>query len=46
MKSFGKYFTTGFQINPINRDLLLVVVAGMVIAMAIITLMMMIISSI
>ena len=46
MKSLGKYFTTGFQINPINRDLLLVVVAGMVIAMAIITLMMMILSSI
>ena len=46
MRSFSKYFLTGFQINPINRDLLLVVAVGAVIAVAIITLMMMIISNI
>jgi hypothetical protein len=45
MKSFGKYFSGGFHINPINRDLILVVTLGMIIAMSIITLMMMIISS-
>jgi hypothetical protein len=45
MKSFGKYFLSGFHINPINRDLILVVTVAMIIAISIITLMMMIISS-
>jgi hypothetical protein len=41
MKSFGK---SGFHINPINRDLIVVISAGMLIALAIVTLFMMIVS--
>lgn len=42
MKLIGR----NFLLNPINRDLLLVVTSGLVIAVAIITLMVMIVSQI
>ncbi len=42
MKLIGR----NFLLNPINRDLLLVVSSGLVIAVAIITLMVMIVSQI
>lgn len=42
MKLIGR----NFLLNPINRDLLLVVTSGLVIAIAIITLMVMIVSQI
>jgi hypothetical protein len=41
-----KIIDRNFLLNPINRDLLLVVSSGLVIAIAIITLMVMIVSQI
>jgi hypothetical protein len=41
-----KIIDRNFLLNPINRDLLLVVSSGLVIAVAIITLMVMIVSQI
>jgi len=40
----SKIFFSGFQINPIHRDLILVISVGFVIAIAIVTLLVMIIS--
>lgn len=44
MKSIGKNLVPEFLFNPINRGLLLVITTGFAIAVAIITLMVMIIS--
>jgi hypothetical protein len=41
MKTIGK---SGFHLNPINRDLIVVISSSMLIAVAIVTLMVMIIS--
>lgn len=46
MKSIGRNLLQGFQLNPINRDLLIVISSGLLIAVAIITLMVMIVSQI
>ncbi|GEM_PF-1176933 len=46
MKSIGRNLLHGFQLNPINRDLLIVISSGLLIAIAIITLMVMIVSQI
>ncbi|MEQ1588002.1 MAG: hypothetical protein ABL895_19120 [Cyclobacteriaceae bacterium] len=46
MKSIGRNLFPGFHLNPINRDLLIVISSGLLIAMAIITLMVMIVSQI
>jgi hypothetical protein len=46
MKLIGKNILAGFQLNPINRDLLIVISAGMFIAIAIISLLVMIVSQI
>ena len=46
MKLISRNIFSGFQINPIHRDLMLVIAVGLVIAMAIVTLLIMIISQI
>lgn len=46
MKLISRNIFSGFQINPIHRDLMLVIAVGLVIAMAIVTLLVMIISQI
>ena len=46
MKLISKNILSGFQVNPIHRDLVVVVSVGLVIAMAIVTLLVMIISQI
>ncbi|MBL7871516.1 MAG: hypothetical protein JNM78_07890 [Cyclobacteriaceae bacterium] len=46
MKTIGRSLFSGFQVNPINRDLLIVISSGLLIAVAIITLAVMIISQI
>jgi len=46
MKSIGRNLLNGFQLNPINRDLLIVISSGLLIAIAIITLLVMIASQI
>jgi len=46
MKSIGRNLLNGFQLNPINRDLLIVISSGLLIAVAIITLLVMIVSQI
>jgi hypothetical protein len=46
MKLINRNIFSGFQINPINRDLVLVIGVGLMIAMAIVTLLVMIISQI
>jgi len=35
MKAFGKNFLEEMNINPINRDLLLVMISGLLVALAI-----------
>jgi hypothetical protein len=42
----GKGIFSGFQINPINRDVVLVITVGLLIAMAIVTMLAMIVSQI
>jgi hypothetical protein len=37
MKPFGKNIFTDLHINPINRDLMLVMVSGLLVALAIVT---------
>lgn len=44
MKSFGKHFLPEIHLNPIGRDLVLVTTSGLLVAMAAITLVVMIIS--
>jgi len=46
MKLISKNLLSGFQINPIHRDVVLVISVGLVIAIAIVTLLVMIISQI
>jgi len=46
MKSIGRNLLNGFHLNPINRDLLIVISSGLLIAVAIITLLVMIVSQI
>jgi uncharacterized membrane protein YidH (DUF202 family) len=46
MKLHSKGIFSGFQINPIHRDVVLVIAVGFVIAMAIVTLLVMITSQI
>jgi uncharacterized membrane protein YidH (DUF202 family) len=46
MKLISKNILSGFQVNPIHRDLIMVVSVGLVIAMAIVTLLVMILSQI
>ncbi len=46
MKTITRNLLTGFRVNPINRDLLIVITSGLLIAIAIITLSVMIISQI
>ncbi len=42
----NKSFFSGFQINPIHRDVVLVIAVGLVIAIGIVTMLVMIISQI
>jgi hypothetical protein len=42
----GKSIFSGFQINPIHRDVVLVISVGLVIAIGIVTMLVMIISQI
>jgi len=44
MKLLSKNVFSGFHVNPIHRDVALVITVGLVIAMAIVTLLVMIIS--
>jgi hypothetical protein len=46
MKVSGKNIFSGFHMNPIHRDVALVITVGLLIAMAIVTLLVMIISQI
>jgi hypothetical protein len=46
MKIINKHMLFGFHINPIHRDLVLVISVGFVIAISIVTLLVMIISQI
>jgi uncharacterized membrane protein YidH (DUF202 family) len=46
MKLLSKNSFFGFQVNPIHRDVVLVISVGLLIAMAIVTLLVMIISQI
>jgi hypothetical protein len=46
MKLLDKNIFSGFQINPIHRDVVLVISAGLVTAIAIVTLLVMIVSQI
>jgi hypothetical protein len=46
MKIISKNIFSGFQINPIHRDVALAITVGFVIAVAIVTLLVMIISQI
>jgi len=46
MKTITRNLFSGFHVNPINRDLLIVISSGLLIAVAIITLSVMIISQI
>jgi len=46
MKTITKSLFSGFNVNPINRDLFIVISSGLLIAIAIITLSVMIISQI
>lgn len=46
MKLLSKNIFSGFQINPIHRDVVLVISVGLATAIAIITLLVMIISQI
>ncbi len=46
MKLITRNIFSGFHINPINRDLVLVITVGLVIAMSIVTLLVMIVSQI
>jgi uncharacterized membrane protein YidH (DUF202 family) len=46
MKLISKNLLSGFQINPIHRDVVLVISVGLIIAIAIVTLLVMILSQI
>lgn len=46
MKLLSKNIFSGFQINPIHRDVVLVIAVGLATAIAIVTLLVMIISQI
>ncbi len=46
MKFLSRDFFSGFQINPIHRDVVLVISVGLVTAIAIVTLLVMIVSQI